>query len=211
MSPLSNYSADFIFEGVGISVCGTISALGNGVAPQSSYSIDGGAQSNYVAVQQADAQYKQCFFQSGTLSSAVHTLVIENTANGGNLYLDYLSVVSLNPSAVTSPTGSSSAVTVTATSSSSKSAPVGAIVGGIVAALAIIALVVAGALYMKRKRASQRPGREEDTNLMQTRSRVSREWHRNSAVWYLVPNLLLDSSRDAIRSPKLCNTGKRVF
>ena len=159
-------------------MCGTISALGNGAAPQSSYSIDGGAQTNYAAVQQAGAQYKQCFFRSGTLSSTIHTLVIQNTADGGDFYLDYLSVVSLDPSAVTSPTGSSSAVTATASSLSSKSTPVGAIVGGILAALVVIGLVVAGALYRKRKRASQRPGMEGGTGPTQTRSRGSREWHR---------------------------------
>ena len=156
-------------------MCGTISALGNGVAPQSSYSIDGGAQTNYAAVQQAGAQYKQCFFRSGTLSSTIHTLVIQNTADGGDFYLDYLSVVSLDPSAVTSPTGSSSVVTATATSSSSKSAPVGAIVGGILAALAVIALIIAGYFYMKRKRASQRLRMEGDTNPTQARLRGSRE------------------------------------
>ncbi|KJA20481.1 hypothetical protein HYPSUDRAFT_43186 [Hypholoma sublateritium FD-334 SS-4] len=145
-------SASITFTGIGISVCGTIGALGNGIAPQSSYSIDGGAQTDYTAVQQAGAQYKQCFFRSATLASAIHTLVIGNTADGGNYYMDYISVVSLNPNAVTSPTGFSSVATTTDSPSSSKSSPVGAIVGGILGALLVIGLAIAGVLYMRRKR-----------------------------------------------------------
>ena len=116
-------------------------------APQSSYSVDGGAPIAFVAVQSVDIQYKQNFFQSDLLPSDIHTLLIENTAHGGDFYVDYVSIISLGDTTPTSPMGTSPAATTIVTHSSTKSSSVGPIVGGLLGGLVFIALCLAGVFY----------------------------------------------------------------
>ena len=115
--------------------------IGDGVAPQSSYSIDGGTPVPFTGTQQSVTQYKQLFFQSDILPLSNHTLRIETLVSGGNYYLDFLSVPAQNstgssvPADSPSPTASSTIV-----HSPTKNVPVGAIIGGVLGGMAVIVL-----------------------------------------------------------------------
>ncbi|KJA18648.1 hypothetical protein HYPSUDRAFT_69725 [Hypholoma sublateritium FD-334 SS-4] len=95
-------TASLTFAGLQITVFGTIAPNGTGVAPSSSYSIDGGPQKIFTGVQQSGAQYTQTFFQSGILSGSVkHTLSITSLIDNGEFFLDFVNI--LNATATTTP------------------------------------------------------------------------------------------------------------
>ncbi|KAF5376679.1 hypothetical protein D9615_007884 [Tricholomella constricta] len=85
-----------------IAVYGTIGRENNNghpsFAPITEYSIDGSAPSSFKGTPMRGVIYRQLFFQSPTLEEGEgkeHTLVIENTLPGRNMFrLDYLQLIS---------------------------------------------------------------------------------------------------------------------
>ncbi|PPQ78929.1 hypothetical protein CVT25_002404 [Psilocybe cyanescens] len=112
-------SATLHFTGSGVAVYGTITNEGLGNAPISAYSIDGGAQTVYTGIQTSSIQYKVRFFQSATLSSGDHTLVVTCATGDAFLYLDYFEVTL--PSIISSSSRSTSSATPTSSRSSTTS------------------------------------------------------------------------------------------
>ncbi|KJA18653.1 hypothetical protein HYPSUDRAFT_218052 [Hypholoma sublateritium FD-334 SS-4] len=152
----SGSTASIDFSGTQISVWGTVAMIGVGVAPQSSYSIDDGTPVLFVGIQRSDPQYMQLFFQSDTLPFNNHTLRIETLASGGDYSLDFLSVVPLNSTGASSPSTSTSPITATAAAhSSTKNVPIGAILGGVLGGIGVIALTIIGVLFLKRKQSDE--------------------------------------------------------
>ena len=126
--------------------------IGDGVAPQSSYSIDDGTSVSFIGTQQSLTQYKQLFFQSDILPLNNHTLRIETLASGGNYYLDFLSVLAQNSTGSSVPAASPSPTAVqTMAHSPSKNVPIGAIVGGVLGGIGVIVLTIIVVFLLKRK------------------------------------------------------------
>lgn len=95
------------FLGTQISVFGTISNIYGD--PASSYSIDGGAPTTFIATQPTSIQYKQQFFQSPVLSPGAHSLLItfNSQSNTAVFFLDYIDITPVT-NAGTSPSSASS-------------------------------------------------------------------------------------------------------
>ncbi|KAF9556600.1 hypothetical protein CPC08DRAFT_725631 [Agrocybe pediades] len=177
-------SLTFTFSGASdISVWGTITQVGDGVAPQSSYEIDKDNQNTFVytAVQSNDTvQYNTNFFQSKALDpDREHTLTVTSLTNNASFYLDYFlltpvdsggagatGVVVSPPSIVTSSssvgsgaasssTASPSAVTLSETQGV-KTATALTIVGAVLSVLGFFSLLAAIFLFLKMRRERRR-------------------------------------------------------
>ncbi|KJA20078.1 hypothetical protein HYPSUDRAFT_68857 [Hypholoma sublateritium FD-334 SS-4] len=166
---LSVSTVNISFTGVQITVFGTIAPIdGTGLAgdgPTTFYTVDNSStKQSYTAVQQADAQYRQQFFQSEVLSSGNHTLQIQYLANTGEYILDYAQIAIIaptgstsSPTVVPSTTIISPTTTVSAISSPASghhSSPTIPIVVGVVGGLIFIGLIINGVI-MWRKRKSR--------------------------------------------------------
>ncbi|KAJ3508010.1 hypothetical protein NLJ89_g5989 [Agrocybe chaxingu] len=108
--------ATFSFVGSSVQVFGTIS-INVTVSASSSYAIDGGAPTFYTAPAVSQITYQTPFFQSRSLSSGRHTLVIQNEADEAWFWFDYIAYTPAdetptptNPS-VTSPTSIATSAT----------------------------------------------------------------------------------------------------
>lgn len=103
--------ATFKFNGSSIAVYGTIGRENNNgdpsFAPVTAYSVDGSARSSFTGRPRAGVVYRQLFYQSPQLEEEEekeHTLVIENTLAGRNMFwFDYLQLVSSTERPVTTP------------------------------------------------------------------------------------------------------------
>ncbi|KAJ4478268.1 hypothetical protein J3R30DRAFT_3702998 [Lentinula aciculospora] len=164
-------TANLTFEGTFVQVFGTIPAVVNGVKePVSSYSLDGAAPvqfnaGNFGLPSNAD---NHNFYQSNPgLAKGNHSLIITSETDGANFILSSIVIssnpVGVDPSPVSSsqspPIPSSSEAPNSSTSGSSQQSPgptfkpnIGAIVGGIIAALVVLFALVAFLLVRRRKR-----------------------------------------------------------
>jgi len=123
------------------------------------YSIDGQTPVNFLLKglsSNATTYYNQKFFETPQLTAGPHTLKAVFQGNRSTpLTLDYLIVQNGTVSSTTT-SGSSQATSSTTgndgTSTSGKaSTPVGAIVGGVIGGLALIAFVIFGFLFLRRR------------------------------------------------------------
>ncbi|KAF9021347.1 hypothetical protein BDZ89DRAFT_1116005 [Hymenopellis radicata] len=167
----STHEGDFLtvtFTGTEIIVYGTYNKNSGGVV--TSYAIDNGLATPVTHSASGDSpQYRQQFWDSGTLDMAEHhldlTMVHVNTLDRGfttSVWIDYFNVTSVpatNTSSTTvtpSTSGSGSSSTALSGSTSgahSSSPPVGAIVGGIIGGVALVIIAIALWLwYRARKR-----------------------------------------------------------
>jgi hypothetical protein len=141
-------------------------------ATSATYSIDGGSPVSFnlagLSPTADTTVYNQFFFSTPELSPGPHTLLVIHggTSQQTPLTLDYLIVTNTS----SSTTDATSGLTLTSTlsfpvestsaaavsTSESGSSPIGAIVGGVVGGIAVLALVLLFLLYRRRrKRASQ--------------------------------------------------------
>jgi hypothetical protein len=81
----------------------------------SSYSVDGGPAAIYNATEQAQFQFQQNFFQSGSLVPGSHTLVVTHLNNNARLFIDYFLIIPPDSTTTLAPT---STLPTSATSSS---------------------------------------------------------------------------------------------
>lgn len=146
--------------------------LSQPVIGSASYSIDKSTPQNFFLqglVANAAEDFNEKLFQTPNLTQGNHqvSVLFEGNATTTPLTFDYLIVQNGSTSLVTStPTtttasagtvsGSSAINSATNTSTNlneqaSKKSPVGIIVGSIIGALALIALVIIGAIYMRRR------------------------------------------------------------
>lgn len=154
--------------GIQITVFGTIAPNGTGVAPQSSYSIDGGPETVFPGNQLPIVQYKQTFFDSGILSApGQHTLIIENLTPNGRLFLDFVNISTSTSTTLVSPSaGPASSVL-----------PLGAIIGGLIGGTCVIGLVITVIILWKRKQETRSSQRRIDRFIV---TRESTGLHINS-------------------------------
>ncbi|KAJ4001770.1 hypothetical protein F5050DRAFT_1133363 [Lentinula boryana] len=172
-------SANLTFTGISVQVFGTLPAHShNTIQPISSYSLDGGPPvvfdaSIFVEPSEVD---NFAFYQSNPgPASETHFLVIKSIKDNANLILDSIIVTSGAGSSSVSLVSPSNTITPLppSTSTSSSSSPsgstligstskinVGGIVGGIIAALVVLAGLVA--LFLVRRRRNQRTAKRRE-------------------------------------------------
>ncbi|KAM5546328.1 hypothetical protein V8D89_000454 [Ganoderma adspersum] len=113
----SGSTATYRFQGTAIAVFGTFEMSGT-FNVHSSYSIDGGAPTDFVPADTfVSFQYNQKFFQSDTLPDEEHTLVITNL--GEEFWLDYLVVTQALPPTTKTTTSTGTALQTVQTTSES--------------------------------------------------------------------------------------------
>ena len=147
-------------------VFGTILSSQDGVAPKSSYSIDGGSSSNYTGIQLEEPIYRQLFFDSGHLTSSgqqEHTITIESLVDNGLFILDFVNIsTTLGPASTTIHslvTTTTSLDNVTPTTSQFPETKLNhrnnghadTIVAAIVPSMFFIGLIIKAIIYRKRK------------------------------------------------------------
>ncbi|KAG6905948.1 hypothetical protein DXG01_016750 [Tephrocybe rancida] len=124
------------------------------------FSIDGGAavdfKLNGISAPDSATIYNQAFFTTPDLTPGPHSIIV--TYSGGTgaatpLTLDHLMLTNTSISAVAGPTLASPSPSSTATSPPFSKTPVGAIVGGVVCGLAVIALFIFW--WQRRRRATR--------------------------------------------------------
>ena len=141
---------------------GTIAPIGTGDAPTTFYTVDNSStRQSFTAIQQADAQYHQQFFQSNTLPLGNHTLLIEYLTNTGEFILDYAQIAMTAPtaSATSSPSTSStssmtspSSITVPSIHASKHHSTTTPIVMGVIGGLLVIGLIINGVILWRRRK-----------------------------------------------------------
>ncbi|KAJ7574052.1 hypothetical protein C8J56DRAFT_980571 [Mycena floridula] len=167
----ANAFATIPFSGTYIEVYGTIAPQGVGHPdPVTTYTIDKGPATSFapVTTNTSATLHQTRFFTSPTLPDGNHTLVVQSTVQGGQVWLDFFeftpSPVTTTVTVTTTPTGSSNSgtsVNDNSTSASTKSSPqVGAIVGAALGSVAVT-LLFCFILFFCWKR--QRSGRDYDT------------------------------------------------
>ena len=165
--------------GTGISVFGTQCDPAGGNTTVSTYMIDNGGQSTYTVPSGVVCNQNFVnFFTSPPLANGKHTLVITNLNQNAWYFLDYLQVLSpgssstsnvtITASAASSSSASSSTSQSSSTNgSSSKSMNTGVIVGSVLGAAAVVAIVILAFMVYWRKR-RQAPRTHEESPLSGT-------------------------------------------
>jgi len=169
----ANAFATIPFSGTYIEVYGTIAPQGVGHPdPITTYTIDKGSSTSFapVTTNTSATLHQFRFFASPTLPDGNHTLVVQSTVQGGQIWLDFFEftpspvTTTTTVTVTTTPTGSSSngaADNDNIGSASTKSSlQVGAIVGAALGSVAVT-LLFCFILFFCWKR--QRYGRDHDT------------------------------------------------
>ncbi|KAJ7111281.1 hypothetical protein C8R44DRAFT_856606 [Mycena epipterygia] len=159
---LPGASISFTFstsEGDFVSFYGPAAYGSSGFSANASAVIDGGkpvpAQLHHPSLA-GNISFNNQIFKTGGLSAGNHTMVVTLLDDQLPLYIDYLLFGSTSPQVAqtVSPAGSQTSAPAISSAStlSSKSPNVGAIVGGAVGGLAVLALLIVGVLFFWRRR-----------------------------------------------------------
>ncbi|KAF8148415.1 hypothetical protein B0H34DRAFT_802952 [Crassisporium funariophilum] len=115
-------TARIAFRGTSIGVFGTVSGRKRGgIAPETTYSMDGGVPVKFTATQTLVNQYNQLFYQSPVIENGLHNLLITNVLAAEPFFMDFMLVVV--PADATSLTTSTSSTSTTSTTSSTSTQP----------------------------------------------------------------------------------------
>lgn len=121
------------------------------------------SQSGYVWNVQ-ETEYNQLYYSATGLKDEQHTVIIENAVEGETLFLDYVLGPNLRPTTGNSVQDDQLARTVTSfipaptkedassSASGTKSAPVKALIGGILGGVAFSVLIAVGIFFYRRKK-----------------------------------------------------------
>ncbi|KAJ7443946.1 hypothetical protein B0H11DRAFT_2090356 [Mycena galericulata] len=147
------------FHGTSVSLLGYIPTELPHNASSASYTIDGGAPVDFALTglpAQSATLYNALFFQTNTLTPATHNLVVTYAGNSAQTPLVvgmfYVTNISTPSSSSPSPSIASPSADLSHTQVKvNKTSPLGAIVGGIVGCLAVLALVVGLVFWCRRR------------------------------------------------------------
>ncbi|PSR73316.1 hypothetical protein PHLCEN_2v10844 [Hermanssonia centrifuga] len=155
---------EFVFNGTGIGVAGTVLPMShNSTPPISTYVVDDSAPTSFTSPDNAtQEEFDVTFFLLNSISAGAHKLVINVTraSDDAPFLFDYLGYVP-PPSATANSTSSMSSFssptltpTTSATnpSSSHSSTPVGAIVGGVIGGIALLVFSAIILYFLCRRR-----------------------------------------------------------
>lgn len=152
--------------GTRVSVYGTIPGIPGPLDPTpavSSYTVDGGSPSLFIAQATNETQYQKMYYQSPRLSPGTHTLVVTSQKELAYLWLDFFAydlddsssppvATSTARTTTTAPTSTGGGSTVH-TGAKSAGLPTGAVAGIVVSGIAILAgLVLLCFLFYRRKK-----------------------------------------------------------
>ncbi|KAJ7660170.1 hypothetical protein DFH06DRAFT_1193923 [Mycena polygramma] len=148
-----------LFDGTAISIYGTFDASSNGV--RTSYAIDGGPATTVLSPSSGNDSYQQLFWQSDTVASGSHTLVVKmvsvNTNAGdveGTVWFDYFNVTSDASTSSSSASAFSPSASNGSTTAGTKS-PNYALIGGVIAAVVFVIFAAAFFLLRRKRRRAQ--------------------------------------------------------
>ncbi|KAJ6511520.1 hypothetical protein C8R47DRAFT_1191175 [Mycena vitilis] len=150
------------FHGTAVTLMGYIPAELPHNATSASYTIDGGAPVAFALKglsAQSPTVYNSVMFTTGTLTPSTHNLVVTYAGDSsktplvvGSFYVTNASTTSTPSSTSSTPANSPSSDASTSNVTTKSSSPVGAIVGGILGCLALLALITGLVFWCRRRR-----------------------------------------------------------
>ncbi|KAJ7445165.1 hypothetical protein B0H11DRAFT_1746937 [Mycena galericulata] len=166
MTQVRNANVSLAFYGTSVSLFGNVPAQTAHNASFATYTLDGGLPVNFtLAGLRADGPtyYDVLILQTPVLPNGPHTLVITHGGDNSTTPLPVDQFFVANTTLAASPSASESPPAHTASPSSTfatekSSPPIGAIVGGTIAGLVLLAGLVLGAVLWRRARARRRVG-----------------------------------------------------